>query len=328
MCVIVAKPSGVKIDLDTLKACWDTNSDGAGVAYALDNRVHIYKGIMEWDDFRAMFLTSAVWTDLAAIFHFRIRTHGATDEGNTHPFEVIPGKLAFAHNGVMSSMTRKARPDLSDTQCFNRYILQQLPHNFMRNQGIVELICHAIGNRNKLAFIDHTGQIDIFNKDQGKEEESGLWFSNTNHVKKVYSGYNTGWRSHEAGFGGSRAYGGYPWAPTTPHWEAPSPPKPTYPQNVVPSSVLPKPVPVTAISVIEDDTDDGLDFIDDDLEFGDNGDEWYCHDCAQWFDEDDILFADDWSDPIPTCPSCGTNAMVTWGASDAPLKNNSAKARN
>jgi len=338
MCVIVAKPMGVEVDLDTLEACWDTNSDGAGIAYAMDGKVHLYKGIMKWRAFKNVFVHPEIWKDTAAIFHFRIRTHGATDEDNTHPFWVIPGKLAFAHNGIMSGMARKSRSDLSDTQCFNRYILQQLPHNFMRNQGIVELICHAIGGRNKLAFLDSAGEINIFNKDQGEEEESGLWFSNTNHVKKSYGyGYggakygsaNYSWRSNGGRSGA--AYGHTKPSHKPPTKGTTTPPRKSYPESIVPSSVLPKtPTPVTEIPVNGTDSDDVAGAIaalnTGRIAFEDALDDWYCHDCCVWFDEQEST--SDWGDPIPTCPSCGTNAMVTWGMRDHSSTDDSAKAHN
>jgi len=311
MCVIVAKPKDVEIDLKTLEQCWEYNPHGAGIAYALNGKVFIEKGLMTWEDFQIAFASADIWTDLAALFHFRIRTHGDTDEANTHPFEVVPGKLAFAHNGVMSGMTRTSRPDLSDTQVFNRYILQQLPHNFLRNSGMTALIENMIGGRNKLAFLDGSGKITIINERAGTRKDSGLWFSNLLHEPRS-SGYVwTGNARSGASYGTGPRYQSSYLKGSTPA------PRTSYPQSNMYSWMNRKEMEAeeeetATVITVDEDKDDGISFYDE---------EWYCHDCAVWFDEweefEDIgCLSANWGGGVPDCPGCGSNAKVAWGFSE------------
>jgi len=177
MCIIITKPAGAHIPLEHLKNAWERNPDGAGLCFAEGGVVNTVKGFMFWEEFEEFVGDLDDWDYVPAIFHFRVATHGEVDEDNTHPFEIIPGKLAFAHNGVMRNMTQKNRPELSDTQVFNRYILKQLPHNFLRNAGIQRLINETIGT-DKLAFLDGGGNITIYNRSLGVEGENGIWYSN------------------------------------------------------------------------------------------------------------------------------------------------------
>ena len=52
MCVIAVKESGVSAFPEAkMKAMFRHNSDGAGFAYVLDNKVFVEKGLMEYKDF-------------------------------------------------------------------------------------------------------------------------------------------------------------------------------------------------------------------------------------------------------------------------------------
>lgn len=195
MCVIVAKPSGSTISIDTLFDCWSANSDGAGVAWHEDGKLHIKKGFMAWQEFRE-FWTGREWDNLPALIHFRIATHGACDADNTHPFWVFPGKLAFAHNGMFTKVPGGSST-LSDTQLFNRHYLKQLPRNFMNNSGIKLFIDDFIGPGNKLAFINDDGDIHIFGEHRGEWDDNGVWFSNMNHkIKYIITDKRTRWAKY------------------------------------------------------------------------------------------------------------------------------------
>jgi len=270
MCIIVAKPAGAIVTLDTLKNCWDSNPHGAGLAVACEGKVEIIKGLMSWAEFSDVYDEPEFWRDMPMLIHFRIRTHGASDEENTHPFEVFPRKLAFAHNGVMSDMVVKDRPDLSDTQVFNRYILQQLPQNFLQSAAMRRLIESAI-SYNKLAFLDGAGKITIFNEEAGSTREDGVWFSNRDYlgITYIYQDWyarNREWVLKDDGQWRSR------------------------------SSFRPLPVTCEATNPVDKDDEDYLE-----------EDEFYCWDCAQAFDAKyDPIFAD----YTPACPSCGSSAAV------------------
>ena len=193
MCIIIAKPAGVNVPMEYLENSWAANPHGAGVCFAQEGKLFISKGFMSLEEFTAFIGDTREWDDVPAIFHFRWATHGEKDKENTHPFEVIPGKLAFAHNGVMRGMRVDGREELSDTQVFNRYILKQLPHNFLRNEGIQRLITEAIDG-DKLAFMDNLGNITIFNERLGHTDSAGVWYSNSAY-KPAAAAYPTysGW---------------------------------------------------------------------------------------------------------------------------------------
>jgi hypothetical protein len=206
MCVIVAKPADAHVSLHiTLADCWHTNSDGAGIAWYEDGKLRLEKGFMTWSsfsDFWEKHEQRRSWDSVPAVIHFRIATHGLVNKENTHPFWVFPGKLAFAHNGILYGRPIKKREcDISDTQIFNRHYLKQLPRNFLSNNGIRLFIDDFLGMSNKLAFIDNDGEITIFGEDHGTWDENGVWFSNTNHEVKYLSPINGGaWGVNSKGF--------------------------------------------------------------------------------------------------------------------------------
>jgi len=192
MCIIVAKPAGAAIDIETLRNCWDENPHGAGIAYAMNGKLVIEKGFMKWEVFKEFIIDTEQWTDIPMLIHFRVATVGNKDQDNTHPFEVIPGKLAFAHNGTIKGMAVKEKPELSDTNIFCRYVLKQLPHNFLSNTGIVTLMYSSLGDWGKLAFLDNEGEITIFNE-AGGHEKADVWYSNDDYLGRwghYYKGYS------------------------------------------------------------------------------------------------------------------------------------------
>lgn len=92
MCIIVYKPQGRMLpSLDTLRACWDNNPDGAGIMWPDGEQVNIRKGFMTWPDFLKALddVTSGIDVEgVPMALHFRIATHGAVVPGCCHPFAV------------------------------------------------------------------------------------------------------------------------------------------------------------------------------------------------------------------------------------------------
>lgn len=116
MCVAVYVPQGVaRPDLETVKRCWDSNPDGAGVCFRKKTKkhaLHIEKGFMVWEDFKNFYEKQVINTKCDLMMHFRIATHGGVCQGNTHPFPVTESKqwlqstsvlcnTALMHNGVL-----------------------------------------------------------------------------------------------------------------------------------------------------------------------------------------------------------------------------------
>lgn len=192
MCVAIWKPAHVKIKKETLKICYDNNSDGCGFAYIntddLGKREIKIKKTMNFDVFykwyeRALKLNP----DSPFIIHFRIATHGTVDAYNCHPFK-INNDLVFAHNGIISKASKCPNKKKSDTQMFNTEILRNIhPLDLMWNDAIKALVEAYIGGTNKLILMDIDGDVNIFNEDVGNWHE-GAWYSNMSYKpKQVYT---------------------------------------------------------------------------------------------------------------------------------------------
>ena len=208
MCVIVAKPSGIKLPTkESIEDMWYTNPDGAGFMYAKDGTVFIRKGFMHLQDYLDALDRLAEKNDLTKlpmVMHFRIATHGGTKPENCHPFPVSDSvgvltkldsktKLGVAHNGIIPITPRK---DISDTM---EYILTQLAPlhravpNFYTNKDLMEMVYNAV--HSKLAFLTDKGEIFTVGD---FHEKDGILYSNLNHLWSQprdfkFSGYLYDW---------------------------------------------------------------------------------------------------------------------------------------
>lgn len=106
--------------------------------------------------------------------HFRMRTSGAVDIENAHPYEV--GDHVFVMHNGMISVTEHDKTK-SDTWHFAQLIEEQVAHGWLRNARFKTLCEMAIGQGNKLVFLDKEGFV-FYNKHQGTEHY-GSWFSNS-----------------------------------------------------------------------------------------------------------------------------------------------------
>ena len=197
MCIIAAKPAGVKMpDDDVITRMWWRNNDGAGIMYAKDGKVRIDKGFMKLEDFRAHLAKVRRTVDLdsvAVVMHFRITTHGGTSPQNCHPFPITrsvkmlqalhqSAPMGVAHNGIIDITPRKG---ISDTM---EYIVSQLAplydmnREFVKNKFAMELVKNAIGS--KMAFLTGTGEIYLIGD---FVEENGIKYSNTSFKPYEYT---------------------------------------------------------------------------------------------------------------------------------------------
>lgn len=175
MCVAVFKPKNAIIDRDRLQACFENNSDGAGFMYTDGGRLHVRKGFFTFDEFMAAYEPHQ---RKKVVLHFRIRTHGATNAENCHPYQ-IDGNMAFVHNGVIGKVDDSSDKTKSDTWHFNEQFIKpmhQMSHKFIRNQAIYNLVKEYIGY-SKLVFMSNRGDVTIVNERMG-EWADGVWYSN------------------------------------------------------------------------------------------------------------------------------------------------------
>lgn len=196
MCVIVYKPEGIPVDLDVLKKCWDSNSDGAGLMFSENNKLVVAKGFMKWRTMRKYLKRRGMdqMEKRSVAFHFRIATHGSVGVDNTHPF-LINENLAMMHNGIISSVDVHIGEDedISDSEMFaRRYIndaFSSIPITALtEGQPINDLFAKYIGS-SKLLFMDNTGEIAVVNERLGTWKSVGdgvgMWFSNTHWIPSV-----------------------------------------------------------------------------------------------------------------------------------------------
>lgn len=204
MCVICCKPAGVDLPKqEYIDNMWTRNSDGAGIMYALDGRVHIIKGFMDYSAFKEALDNLDDAYDLKSlpmVMHFRITTHGGTKPENCHPFPVTEslGKLqklvqttslGVAHNGIIDITPRKG---ISDTM---EYILSQLSllykavPDFYRNKLLMRMVSNAIDS--KMALLTDKGEIYTIGN---FEVEDGIMYSNTSY--KYGWGFKNSYYAH------------------------------------------------------------------------------------------------------------------------------------
>ena len=211
MCVIVAKPQGIKLpNIDTLMDCFDTNPDGAGFMVANGKTVEIRKGFMKFDDFIDALDEYGDVTERSVVMHFRIKTHGDVKPGLCHPFPVtddheklsatkISSRVAVAHNGVISGMP--TNKDTSDTMSYIAKViapLRRLTEDFMHNDNALDIMDSTVGS--KLCFLDNSGDIVTIGN---FSEIDGVLYSNLNHLNTFYrySSYkNDVWAPYYADF--------------------------------------------------------------------------------------------------------------------------------
>lgn len=176
MCVAILRPPGKVIRESHLLNCWNANKHGAGFAYInAEGEVVVEKGFMEYKNLLSAWLTRTKEFDGSPfLLHFRIRTSGATDKDNTHPFKVRDG--AMIHNGVLFYPDPAKHKDKSDT----RVLAERMHNNFGDSDTVIaakESIGKDIGAYNKLVFLWKDGKTCIVNEEQGNWKE-GVWFSN------------------------------------------------------------------------------------------------------------------------------------------------------
>jgi hypothetical protein len=118
-------------------------------------------------------------------FHLRMRTHGAIDLLNCHPYEVLNRAehgidLWLMHNGILST-GNKADEKMSDTWHYiNDYLKPMLAGNpdFAFHPAFQALIADHIGSSNKFVLMDNEGRQVVINESAGVYW-GGLWLSNT-----------------------------------------------------------------------------------------------------------------------------------------------------
>ncbi len=213
MCIAIYSVKGNPIPDDkTLKNCWYSNDDGAGFAFAFNNRVEIRKGFMTFEDFLSAFHEyDSIYNfkNCGVLIHFRIATHGGTNKSCCHPFPLSGSDkqlkktktacdYAVIHNGVIGLTSEQANKekDVSDTMVFIRDYLTKIASNKCwfyndKNFGLIGDIIES-----KMAILNAKGEIKAT---EGFElGEDGNFYSNDSYMG--FSRYFANW-GYDYGYG-------------------------------------------------------------------------------------------------------------------------------
>lgn len=193
MCVALIKPKGVFLPSEQiLYNCFVTNPDGAGFCFAENEKVHIVKGLMDFDTFLNT-LQSYDWTyDLNnknVFIHFRIGTSGEMDETMTHPFPVSPNNkdlkqtevscnYAVIHNGVIPHYDYSLGK-YSDTALFVRDFVYPMSKtkNWFKDENLPYKLYQEA--HSKVAVMDKNGD---FVYTDGFHDYKGILYSNYSYM--------------------------------------------------------------------------------------------------------------------------------------------------
>lgn len=178
MCVIVIKPKGVDIKLETLEKCWNANSDGAGVAWREKRLVVVRKGIMSFEEFEKLF-KKIYSKDKEMVFHFRLTSRGMTCPEMTHPFRLVSRNevdaLEFVtnipvlfHNGTIINLGDNEK---SDTFYLSRLLGKMYFDSKVSLETLVKVL-NMVGGKFVLFSPRKTIIVGAFH------EENGCLFSN------------------------------------------------------------------------------------------------------------------------------------------------------
>lgn len=220
MCVILTKPAGSIMPQDhIIKNMWDSNPDGAGFAYALNNKVHVEKGFMTYKalqnglaglEKRLKAQVDMTLDEVSLLVHFRITTHGGTSPELTHPFPITrdttymlstdyKADVVMAHNGIISTVP--VTPQNSDTTQYIRDILVPMKNSnrrFMENKHMLEIIEKTI-NSSRFTFLDKEGDFHFVGTWQEDLDTPGCMYSNLSHKyykPSKYEAYTTGFNDY------------------------------------------------------------------------------------------------------------------------------------
>ncbi len=86
MCIIVLNTKE-HLSKKILKVCWESNNDGAGLMYAIEEKLNIFKELKDFNSFYDYYSTlRSEFKKTIIALHFRIATSGNIDTNNIHPF--------------------------------------------------------------------------------------------------------------------------------------------------------------------------------------------------------------------------------------------------
>ena len=177
MCLIIASPDGKPVPSSQLDQIWSSNSDGFGIMFPASNERIAIRKTMKQGEVKRL-LDQAEGKPYVA--HWRFGTSGGISRRNCHPFDIVPTRLAMAHNGVFQGLN-EYRPDRSDTWHFVQdYLRPYVASTEDLSQPIIKGTIETVAKGQRLAFLDGKGQITLFGEQLGYwDTANNLWYSNS-----------------------------------------------------------------------------------------------------------------------------------------------------
>lgn len=221
MCVIIHKPAGIEFSAADVEGAFRANSHGFGVMYLDKESGEVIAKKKLLKDLPAIQKIFSDLKDEDAVFHFRIKTHGPTNDMFCHPFQVLNKKqhgrdMWLMHNGIIG----KARNSSNESDTY-AYVRDVLTDKLRRDIDLVEdewfqgMVEYEIGH-SKLVFLDDKGRITKYNENYG-DDYKGCWVSNKGFVpsqpwvasdRGVWRGAHGGEHGNEYGVDYQRRYNG------------------------------------------------------------------------------------------------------------------------
>lgn len=194
MCLIIAKPAGVAIPREWIVNAANNNDDSVGVAYYDDTGTQkIHKWLLP-NNTRVARIADLLDTLVSrpVLVHFRLTTHGKTNELNCHPFPLGSGAV-IAHNGIISG-ANCPKNIRSDTKVY----IDEVIKPWIRVIGLKEFlanlqdVCGDDIGMSKLCAMDKDGNFYFANEKMGTWED-GMWLSNEYSISSDPYGCCGGW---------------------------------------------------------------------------------------------------------------------------------------
>ena len=184
MCIGIVQGAGHKLDSEWLYNSFQSNPDGAGIAYVEDGQVRISKGHMKYVDLQAAYnvLYDKYGVDNPMLVHCRIATAGSVSKLNCHPFPIKGG--AMIHNGHLWSVDEERNGDQSDTREFASMFFNILNYDDLDKAIREGDFDEAIGH-DRMAFLYGSGDVLLAGHWYHEKHAS---FSNTGYKRSSYYG--------------------------------------------------------------------------------------------------------------------------------------------
>ena len=183
MCIIILNRIG-RLPISTLKESAKNNPDGGGIMYENKGKIYMERSLDTKKIIEVYYLLRDYYPNKPLFIHFRIATDGDIDVQNCHPYKVS-NKVSVMHNGILINYSNR-NTDQSDTRLFIGDILSNIPEEQLYTNWMRKLLQQAIGQYNKLVFLNSQGRFMIVNEDMGHWDKQKLnWFSNITYQRPL-----------------------------------------------------------------------------------------------------------------------------------------------